>query len=85
MLKKLQYFGHIMGRTDSLEKSLMLGKLEGRMRLLDGIPNSRREFEPAPGSGHEEGNPVFCSPWAHRVGHKSVIDLDCAVTRTWAL
>ena len=41
---KLQYFGHLMRRTDSLEKTLMLGKIEGRrrrgrqrMRLLDGI------------------------------------------------
>ena len=33
MLKlKLQYFGHLMGRADSLEKTLMLGKIEGRMR-----------------------------------------------------
>ena len=33
MLKlKLQYFGHLMGRTDSLEKNLMLGKIEGRRR-----------------------------------------------------
>ena len=48
MLKlKLQYFGHLMGRTDSLEKTLMLGKIEGRtkrrqqrMRWLDGIINS---------------------------------------------
>ena len=46
MLKlKLQYFGHLMERTDSLEKILMLGKIEGRrrrgrqrMRWLDGIP-----------------------------------------------
>ena len=45
MLKlKLQYFGHLMGRTDSFEKTLMLGKIEGRrrrgrqrMRRLDGI------------------------------------------------
>ena len=45
MLKlKLQYFGHFMGRTDSLEKTLMMGKIEGkrrrgrhRMRWLDGI------------------------------------------------
>ena len=41
---KLQYFGHLMGRTDSLEKTLMLGKIEGRrregrqrIRWLDGI------------------------------------------------
>ena len=48
MLKlKLQYFGHLMWRTDSLEKTLMLGKIEGgrrmgqqRMRCLDGITNS---------------------------------------------
>ena len=47
MLKlKLQCFGHLMGRTDSLEKTLMLGKIEGRrrrgqqrMRCLDGITN----------------------------------------------
>ena len=43
---KLQYFGHLMQRTDSLEKTLMLGKIEGRrrrgqqmMRWLDGIIN----------------------------------------------
>ena len=43
---KLQYFGHLMRRTDSLEKTLMLGKIEGRrrrgeqrMRWLDGITN----------------------------------------------
>ena len=48
MLKlKLQYFGHLMRRTDSSEKTLMLGKIEGgrrrgrqRMRWLDGITNS---------------------------------------------
>ena len=48
MLKlKLQYFGHLMRRTDSLEKTLMVGKIEGgrkrgqqRMRWLDGITNS---------------------------------------------
>ena len=48
MLKlKLQYFGHLMRRTDSLEKTLMLGKIEGRrrrgqqrMRWLDGITDA---------------------------------------------
>ena len=48
MLKlKLQYFGHLIRRTDSLEKTLMLGKIEGRrrrgqqrMRWLDGITDS---------------------------------------------
>ena len=44
---ELQYFGHLMGRTDSFEKTLMLGKIEGtrkrgrqRMRWLDGITDS---------------------------------------------
>ena len=48
---KLQYFGHLMGRTDSLEKTLMLGRIEGkrkrgrqRMRWLDGTTDSM-EFE----------------------------------------
>ena len=49
MLKlKLQYFGHLMRRADSFEKTLMLGKIEGRrrrgqqrMRWLDGITNSK--------------------------------------------
>ena len=49
MLKlKLQYFGHLMQRTDSLEKTLMLGKIEGRkrrgrqrMRWLEGITDSK--------------------------------------------
>ena len=47
MLKlRLQYFGHLMGRTDSLEKTLMLGKIEGkrrgheRIRWLNGITDS---------------------------------------------
>ena len=47
LILKLQYFGYLMRRTDSLEKTLMLGKIEGRrrrgqkrMRWLDGITNS---------------------------------------------
>ena len=47
LMLKLQYFSHLMGRTDSLEKTLMLGKIEGarrrgqqRMRWLDGITDS---------------------------------------------
>ena len=47
MIMKLQYFGHLMGRDNSLEKILMLGKIEGRrgrgqqrMRWLDGITDS---------------------------------------------
>ena len=71
MLKlKLQYFGHLMRRTDSLEKTLMLGKIEGRrrrgqqrMRRLDGITDSGHEFEHAPGVGDGQGSLACCSPW----------------------
>ena len=72
MLKlKLQYFGHLMHRTDSLEKTLMLGKIEGwrrrrrgRQRMvgwhhrLDG-----HEFEEAPEVGDGRRSLVCCSPW----------------------
>ena len=66
MLKlKLQYFGHLMGRTDSLEKTLMLRKIEGgrrkgrqQIRWLDG-----HEFEQALGVGDGQGGLAYCSPW----------------------
>ena len=75
MLKlKLQYFGHMMRRTDSFEKTLMLGKIEGgrrrgwqRMRWLDGITDLI--FEQAPGVGDGRGNPACCNPWDCRVEH----------------
>ena len=67
MLKlKLQYFGHLMRRTDSLEKTLMLGKTEGgrrgqqRMRWLDGIPDNGHEFEQAIGVGDGQGGLACC-------------------------
>ena len=67
MLKlKLQYFGHLMGRTDSLEKILMLGKVEGRrkrgqqrMRWFNGITDSMDEFEQALGVGDGQGS-LWC-------------------------
>ena len=59
--------------ADSLEKTLMLGKIEGRrrrgqqrMRWLDGITDSMDEFEQAPGVGDGQGSLVCCSPWGHR-------------------
>ena len=72
MLKlKLQYFGHLMQRAESLEKTLMLGKIEGRrrgdqrMRWLDGITNSvdKFELEQASGNGEGQGGLACCSPW----------------------
>ena len=72
MLKlKLQYFGHLMRSADSLEKTLMLGKIEGRrrreqqrMRWLAGITDSiGHEFEQALGVGDGQRGLVSCSPW----------------------
>ena len=71
MLKlKLQYFGHLMLRVGSLEKTLMLGKNEGRrrrgrqrMRLLDGITHSMDMVWVDPGVGDGQGGLARCSPW----------------------
>ena len=71
MLKlKFQYFGHLMQRTDSLEKILMLGKTEGkrrrgqkRVRWMDGIID---EFEQTMEDSEEQGSMVCCSPWGHK-------------------
>ena len=84
MLKlKLQYFGHLMQRTDSLEKTLMLGKTEGRrrgrqrMRWLDGITDSMdlslsklRELVDG------QGALACCNSWGHK-------DLDTTEQLNW--
>ena len=71
MLKlKLQYFGHLMRRTDSLEKTLMLGKIEGRRRgrqrmgWLDSITDSMdMGFGWTPGVGDGQGGLACCCSW----------------------
>ena len=72
MLKlKVEFFGHLMQRTDSLEKTLMLGKIEGRrrrgqqrMRWLDGIPDSMEMSLGVLGVGDDgQGGLGCCSPW----------------------
>ena len=71
MLKlKLPYFGHLMRRADSFEKTLSLGKIEGgrrrgqqRMRLLDGITGSMDMGFGRLVVGDGQGGLVCCSPW----------------------
>ena len=70
---KLQYFGHLMGRADLLEKTLMLGKMRaggegapedemvGWHHLLNG-----HEAEQTLGYGKGQGSLVCCSPWGHQ-------------------
>ena len=73
---KLQYFGHLMGRANSLEKTQMLGKIEGRrrrqrqrMRWLDGITDSMDEFGQTLGDSGGQGRLVRCSSWGCRFRH----------------
>ena len=73
MLKlKLQYFGHLMQRVDSLEKTLMLGKIEGnrrrgqqRMRYLDSITDSVDMNVSKLWDTARQRNLECCGPWGH--------------------
>ena len=68
---KLQYFGHLMCRADSLEKTLMLGKIEGKRRRgatedeMVGWHHrlNAHEFEQTPGNSEGQGSLACCSPW----------------------
>ena len=75
LMLKLQYFGHLMRRTDSLEKTLMLGKTESRRRRRWQKMNEMigwhhrlngHKFEQAPGDGEGQGSLACCRPWGHK-------------------
>ena len=74
MLKlKLQYFGHLMRRADSFEKTLMLGEIEGRrrrgrqrMRWQDGIMDTMDMGLDGLGTGDGQGGLPCCGSWGHK-------------------
>ena len=70
---KLQYFGHLMQRADSLEKTLMLGNIEGRAEggTEDDMVGwhhqlSGQGFEQTPGDTEGQGSPMCCSSWGQK-------------------
>ena len=76
---KLQYFGHLMWRTDSLQKTLMLGKIEGgrrrgwqRVKWLDGISDSMDMSLSTLWEIVKDREAWCCSSWGHRVRHDLV-------------
>jgi len=88
LMLKLQYSGHLMQRADSLEKTLMLGKIEDRRRrghreweIGWHHQLNEREFKQAPGEGEGQGGLVHCSPWGCRVGYDLATEQQCSQKR----
>ena len=71
LMLKLQHFGHFLRKADSLEKTLMLGKVEGRRRKEDKMVGwhhrlNGHEFEQALGDSERQGSLAYCSPRGHK-------------------
>ena len=83
---KLQYFGHLIWRNDSFEKTLMLGKIEGRrrrgwqrMRFWMASQTQWTWVWVSSGSCDRQGSLTCCSPWGHRVGDDWVTEVNWTV------
>ena len=74
LIQKLQHFGYLIWRADSLEKTLMLGKIEGtrrrgwhRMRCLDGVTDLMdMSLSNLQGVSDRQGSLACCNPWGHK-------------------
>ena len=66
LMLKLQYFGHLMWWTNSLEKMLMMGKIEGMWRRGWHHWLNEHEFEQILRDNEEQGSLVCCNPWGHK-------------------
>ena len=78
LMLKLQYFGHLMQRADSLEMTLILRKTEAKKGVTEeevvGWHHQLKghESEQAPGVDDGQGGMVCCSPWSRRVGKSNI-------------
>ena len=88
LMLKLQYCGHLMQRADSLEKTLMLGKIEGRRRRGQATEDEMvgwhhringYEFEQTLRDSEGQGSLDCCSSWSRRVGHHLVTEQQLTV------
>ena len=84
---KLQYFGHLMQRADSLEKTLILGKMEGGEGMTEDEmvgwhhQLNGHEFEQASGDGEGQGSLACCNLWGHKELDRTeqLNDTDCSL------
>ena len=89
MLKlKLQYSDHLMGRPNSLEKTLMLGKIEDERRRGQQMVGwhhqlNGHEFEQTPGDNEGQGSLVCCGPRGHRIGHNLMTEHKGSQVAQW--
>ena len=72
LMLKLQYVGHLMWRANSLEKTLMLGKIDGKRRMGWHLWLNGHESEETPGDSEGQGSPVCCSPWGGKESDATV-------------
>ena len=91
LMLKLQYFGHLMQRANSLEKTLMLGTIEGKKGTTEDemvgwhCCLNGHEFEQVPVDGEGQGGLAYCNPWCCKVTHDWETGLNWDIISLWKL